>query len=364
MASAPRRTIAFLPLAPPVYNRRCRKQLRYELLDLDSYQDKRRMIFAHIDKLKKDYTDKYVVVDESRPELQRFRGLTGMVKTVNYSGRALVEFDGYNNIGWYDIDPAFLKVVDAPLPKPVETKKDKAAAPKAVTARSPAAGEKPIGEKKPAAAPAKAAAAPAKPVAAAPAGKSVADILAAARKPAGEAGAPVAEAKPAAAAPAKVAPGGKGMSMADILAAARGKGGAAAPAAKVETAPAAEKPAAPAKSAAPAAEKPAAEKPAAAPAAKVAPGGKGMSMDDILAMARGKKAAGAAPAPAAPAAKPAPAAPAPPAEPEAAAEESAAAEEPAESPAASATTASSGSKKDEITSIADQIAYCRKVDAK
>src|SRR5688500_15697823 len=162
------------------------------------------MIFEHIETIKRQFTDKYVVVDESRPELQRFRGLTGMVKTVNFSGRALVEFDGYNNIGWYDIDPAFLKVVEAPPPKPVETKKDKAAAPKAVTAKSPAAAEKPIGEKKPAAAPAKPAAAP-------PARKSVAEILAAARKPAGTAAeAPAAEAKPAAAA-TKVAPGGKGM---------------------------------------------------------------------------------------------------------------------------------------------------------
>jgi len=67
------------------------------------------VIFEHIEKLKKDYTDKYVVVDESRPELARFKGLTGAVKTVNFSGRALVEFDGYNNIGWYDIDPAFFE---------------------------------------------------------------------------------------------------------------------------------------------------------------------------------------------------------------------------------------------------------------
>ncbi len=28
---------------------------------------------------------------------------TGVIKTVNMSGRALVEFDGHNNIGWYDI---------------------------------------------------------------------------------------------------------------------------------------------------------------------------------------------------------------------------------------------------------------------
>src|SRR5262245_9261833 len=137
------------------------------------------MIFEHIDKLKKQFTDKYVVVDESRPELQRFRGLTGAVKTVNMSGKALVEFDGYNNIGWYDIDPAFLRVVPAPAPKPAEPKKEKAAAPKAEAAKAPAA-TKPAAEKK-AAAPAAA-----KPAA----GKSVADILAAARKPASAATAP------------------------------------------------------------------------------------------------------------------------------------------------------------------------------
>src|SRR3954447_26457961 len=97
------------------------------------------MIFDHIEKLKKQYTDKYVVVDDARPELQRFRGLTGAVKTVNMSGKALGEFDGYNNIGWYDIDPAFLRVVSAPAPKPAESHKDKAAAPKAESPKAPAA---------------------------------------------------------------------------------------------------------------------------------------------------------------------------------------------------------------------------------
>ena len=83
-------------------------------------------VFENIDRLKKQYTDKYVVVDADRPELRRFHGLTGTVKTVNMSGRALVEFDGYNNIGWFDIDPVFLKVIDQPLPKPEEKPKKEA----------------------------------------------------------------------------------------------------------------------------------------------------------------------------------------------------------------------------------------------
>jgi hypothetical protein len=54
-----------------------------------------------IDELKRKYTDKYVVVDGSRPELARFRDTYGTVRTVNMSGRALVEFANYHlNIGW------------------------------------------------------------------------------------------------------------------------------------------------------------------------------------------------------------------------------------------------------------------------
>ena len=63
-------------------------------------------VFDQIEKLKQDFTDKYVVVDASIPELARFGGHVGQVKTVNMNGRALVEFDAWNNIGWYDIEPA------------------------------------------------------------------------------------------------------------------------------------------------------------------------------------------------------------------------------------------------------------------
>src|SRR5262245_12744234 len=71
----------------------CRNKFR----QIDRPRDLVFMIFDHIETLKKQYTDKYVVVTDGQPELKRFSGLTGMVKTVNMSGRALVEFDGYNN---------------------------------------------------------------------------------------------------------------------------------------------------------------------------------------------------------------------------------------------------------------------------
>lgn len=105
------------------------------------------MFTDQIEKMKREYTDKLVLVDASRPELARFRDVVGRVKTVNMNGRALVEFDEYHvNIGWYDIDPAFLKVVDAPPPKPVKTEVKKAP-PKA----APAAKAKPAAKAAPAA---------------------------------------------------------------------------------------------------------------------------------------------------------------------------------------------------------------------
>ena len=58
------------------------------------------MSFELVEKLKKQYTDKYVEVDAGVPELRRFKGLTGVVKTVNMGGRALVQFDHPVDISW------------------------------------------------------------------------------------------------------------------------------------------------------------------------------------------------------------------------------------------------------------------------
>jgi hypothetical protein len=173
-----------------------------------------------IEKLKSEFTDKYVVVDGGRPELARFNGLTGQIKTVNMSGKALVQFDGRLNIGWYDIGLDFLKIVPKPEPK-VEEKKPAAAKPQ-TSADSPAVAPKPVGataEKKPsvldqlrAQGGAKAAAAPAAPA------KEAAKPAPAAKPE------PVAEKKPEAK-PAEAAPAGekKKLSTAEILAALKKK---------------------------------------------------------------------------------------------------------------------------------------------
>jgi hypothetical protein len=174
-----------------------------------------------IENKKRQYTDKYVMVDPSRPELARFKDIVGQVKTVNMSGRALVEFMDYHlNVGWYDIDPEFLKVVDKPPPK---VEKPAAKKPAAKADGTPASAAKAPAKETPAA-PAKVAGKP-----------SVADILAAARagKSGGAAAKTQAEAKPAApkaeAAPAPAKPAAakvdrSKMSVADMLAAARAGG--------------------------------------------------------------------------------------------------------------------------------------------
>jgi len=143
-------------------------------------------MFDVIERLKSEWTDKYVVIASHAPELARFAKTTGQVRTVNMNGRCLVEFDQFNNIGWYDIDPSALKIVPKPLPKPPEEKPAKAAAAPKPAAEKPAA--KPAAAGKP----------------------STADILAAARA---KSGGPAAPAKPATAKP----------STADILSAARAK---------------------------------------------------------------------------------------------------------------------------------------------
>ncbi len=94
-------------------------------------------MFDVIERLKAEWTDKYVVIDSPAPELSRFAKTTGTVRAVNMNGRCLVEFDQFNNIGWYDIDPSHLKVVTEPLPKPEKQVKAKAA-PEAKTSSSKA----------------------------------------------------------------------------------------------------------------------------------------------------------------------------------------------------------------------------------
>lgn len=97
-------------------------------------------LIERAERLKKELTDKWVVVSEVAPELKRFAALTGKVRTVNMNCRALVEFDDGVDVGWYDIEPGFLTVVDAPKEKKKPAAEEKpAAAPRAATGAAPAA---------------------------------------------------------------------------------------------------------------------------------------------------------------------------------------------------------------------------------
>ena len=67
--------------------------------------------FQFVDDLQRQWTDQYVTVNADYPELKRFSGLVGRVVTVNFNGKAVVDFqDG----GWYDITASdkFLSKLD------------------------------------------------------------------------------------------------------------------------------------------------------------------------------------------------------------------------------------------------------------
>ena len=100
------------------------------------------MSIDHAEQLKIDLTDKWVVVADGVPELRRFAGFNGKVRTVNMNCRALVEFDGSEDIGWYDIDPSYLTVIDAPRMKEAPKAEAKTAAKPA--AQKAAGGASPL----------------------------------------------------------------------------------------------------------------------------------------------------------------------------------------------------------------------------
>ena len=92
-----------------------------------------------VERLKREYTDQFVQITGDRPDHRRFGSAIGQVKTINMNGRALVEFSEFHkDIGWYDIDLDFLKVVE----KPAVAKPEKAAAKPTKPAAKTAGGAK------------------------------------------------------------------------------------------------------------------------------------------------------------------------------------------------------------------------------
>jgi hypothetical protein len=78
------------------------------------------------DDLKREWTDQFVEVSLERPELLRFKDIVGRVITVNHNNKAVVDFqDG----GWYDIAPDYLKKLDPATAKPKYNAKANSAQP-------------------------------------------------------------------------------------------------------------------------------------------------------------------------------------------------------------------------------------------
>ena len=64
-----------------------------------------------IEALKKRYTGRRVKLDTRWPELPQFRDVPGQIMAINYSGHALVQFEGADS-GWHDIDLGYLQPLD------------------------------------------------------------------------------------------------------------------------------------------------------------------------------------------------------------------------------------------------------------
>lgn len=104
------------------------------------------MLTERIEKLRQEYTGQHVVVDSEQAELARFAGKPAQVKTINFNGRALVQFEGADR-SWYDIELDHLKVVDQPEPEHAETADQPAPAEKPAAKRVEAAAEPKAKEK-------------------------------------------------------------------------------------------------------------------------------------------------------------------------------------------------------------------------
>lgn len=74
-----------------------------------------------VDALKQSWTDRMVTVRAERPELKRFEGRVGRVVTVNWSGKAIVDFgDG----AWYDVPASEEYLTPLPPDDPLRAKFD------------------------------------------------------------------------------------------------------------------------------------------------------------------------------------------------------------------------------------------------
>ncbi len=73
------------------------------------------MLDLQIQKLRQDYSNRYVVLESDRPESRRFQGRIGLVKTITMNCQALVEWVDSADRAWYAFDLDDLRLVDRPV---------------------------------------------------------------------------------------------------------------------------------------------------------------------------------------------------------------------------------------------------------
>ena len=61
--------------------------------------------------MKKRYTGRRVKLDARWPQLPQFRDVPGQIMAINYSGHALVQFEGADS-GWHESSSANLQPLD------------------------------------------------------------------------------------------------------------------------------------------------------------------------------------------------------------------------------------------------------------
>lgn len=107
------------------------------------------MTIERAEQLKREWTDRQVLVAADVPELRRFQGRIGTVRTVNMNCRLLVEFDGPADIGWYDIDPQYVEIPDEAQLEALTRNEAAAATPAAGKAGTAGKAQPAAAEKKP-----------------------------------------------------------------------------------------------------------------------------------------------------------------------------------------------------------------------
>lgn len=75
------------------------------------------MLDLQIEKLRQQYTNRYVIIPGAQPKYRRFRGRIGQVKTITMQGQALVGWVDSADRAWYAMELDALELLEEPAGK-------------------------------------------------------------------------------------------------------------------------------------------------------------------------------------------------------------------------------------------------------